>query len=99
MPGFKSDQRGEMNDLVGFVSRIYVDEQRALQVYQGLVETSDGDVASQNIFRRLVQDQSAHVSSVTQLIDWLAEQGYGQAISAAIVEDGVGAMPGSEESV
>ncbi|HEU4386757.1 MAG TPA: ferritin-like domain-containing protein [Blastocatellia bacterium] len=89
MPGFKSDERGDLEDLVRFVSRVYADGQRAMVAYQTVAESIGADVASMKIFRRLAQDEQAHVGSFEQIILWLADQGYMDSIRAAFAEDGV----------
>ncbi|MEW6210571.1 MAG: ferritin-like domain-containing protein [Acidobacteriota bacterium] len=84
LPGFKREEQGDMDTLVNFLSRGYVEEYRGMLFFEAMSEALDCDALTSRLFRRIAQDERMHVTYMRELLEPLAQDGYSETIPALI---------------
>jgi hypothetical protein len=82
LPGFKNEEQGNMDALVRFLSRGYVEEYRGMLFFEAMSEALDHDTLTSRMFKRIAQDERMHVSYMRELLDPLAQDGFREIIPA-----------------
>ena len=60
-----------------------------MRTYEAAADSLEADVRSLKIFRRLAQDERAHIGSLARIMSWLGDQGYAEPIRSALAEEGI----------
>jgi hypothetical protein len=98
MPGFKSDNRGGLNELVAFLLRISADEDRVLARYNTIARCTT-DESIRRLFRRFVRDEESLVRSLRELLTWLGSEGHAGLVAPRLADDAAGEAAGTQGKV
>jgi bacterioferritin (cytochrome b1) len=84
LPGFKVDARGDLDAMVGFVSRLYVAQRAELLLSEETARCLECDKLTQRIMSRIARDERQHLASIRILLGWLESQGHSAQVSASL---------------
>jgi hypothetical protein len=81
LPGFNNGRQGDLDSLVDFMSRGYVEEYRSLLLFDALADAlAQVDPVTEKLVRRISVEERNHVSSLRELLESLMKDEYVEVI-------------------